>query len=244
MKGTVLDFSLQNSLGVISGSDGKRYKFIPSNWLNDKPPSQGMKVDFDISEDGQAVDIYPDLDASSPFSDTFKSGANTFFSEISQKLGQLTKSGVGVRFKSLFSEGLHNRIGFIFSLITLASLFTPILDIPFVGEYRIMDEGVGKTLFNLLIVLSIFFYGGISRLYVKILCGVIIGLLFVRYYDLYSLLSQLNNLSKTIFDTAGVNNAPNVFTILRWGILFNIISCLVLYFASFKNVYRTNDKTF
>ncbi|MEA3498459.1 MAG: hypothetical protein U9R16_05300 [Campylobacterota bacterium] len=34
MKGKILEYSIQNSNGVISGDDGKRYNFNSSKWIN------------------------------------------------------------------------------------------------------------------------------------------------------------------------------------------------------------------
>ena len=47
MKGQVLDYSVQNSTGVISTGDGARYSFIGSDWKMDDHPARGMWVDFD-----------------------------------------------------------------------------------------------------------------------------------------------------------------------------------------------------
>lgn len=68
MKGVVLDFSIQQNQGVISGDDGKRYPFFGSNWKLDRSPSQGTRVDFEVNSDGQAIDIYQDIDSRSPIS--------------------------------------------------------------------------------------------------------------------------------------------------------------------------------
>ena len=64
MKGLVLAFSVQQGSGLISGDDEQRYKFLASSWKCDEHPTQGIRVDFDISPQGEALDIY--LDISSP----------------------------------------------------------------------------------------------------------------------------------------------------------------------------------
>lgn len=48
MKGKILDFSIQNSSGVISGDDGQRYNFTSSEWKSDKSPMVNQIVDFSI----------------------------------------------------------------------------------------------------------------------------------------------------------------------------------------------------
>lgn len=57
MKGKILDFSVQNSVGVISGDDGKRYNFKSSEWKSDKAPTAGQTVDFNTDAEN-AVSIY------------------------------------------------------------------------------------------------------------------------------------------------------------------------------------------
>ena len=64
MKGQILDFSIQNDGGLISGEDGKRYPFKSEEWKEQGIPTRGMKVDFDVDEDGQAVAVYKALGAS------------------------------------------------------------------------------------------------------------------------------------------------------------------------------------
>jgi TM2 domain-containing membrane protein YozV len=57
MKGKILDFSIQNSSGVISADDGQRYNFSSAEWKSDISPVAGQIVDFSI--DGEnATGIY------------------------------------------------------------------------------------------------------------------------------------------------------------------------------------------
>lgn len=64
MKGQILDFSIQAG-GLISSEDSKRYPFKNEEWKEQGIPTRGMKVDFDVDEDGQAVAVYKALGASS-----------------------------------------------------------------------------------------------------------------------------------------------------------------------------------
>ena len=59
MKGKILNFNIQDNTGMISGDDGKRYKFSKADWKTDKQPMNNQVVDFDISGD-QATEIYLD----------------------------------------------------------------------------------------------------------------------------------------------------------------------------------------
>lgn len=58
MKGTILDFSIQTNVGIISGEDGNRYHFGGSEWKESTAPQRGVKVDFDFDSAGQAKGIY------------------------------------------------------------------------------------------------------------------------------------------------------------------------------------------
>lgn len=63
MKGKILDYSIKNGNGIISGDDGKRYGFKNTDWKSDKNPNTGQTVDFTIDDSGQAIDIYLDKDS-------------------------------------------------------------------------------------------------------------------------------------------------------------------------------------
>jgi TM2 domain-containing membrane protein YozV len=69
MKGQILDFCVPDNTGVISASDGCRYKFNGGDWRESGIPVRGIWVDFEAS-DGQALGVYralgrPDLTRSS-----------------------------------------------------------------------------------------------------------------------------------------------------------------------------------
>ena len=64
MKGQILDFSVQENTGTISGEDGKRYHFAGAEWKGDRSPARGMAVDFDTDGD-QAKEVYVALSQSS-----------------------------------------------------------------------------------------------------------------------------------------------------------------------------------
>ena len=58
MKGQILDFSIQTNTGYISGDDGKRYHFSGQEWKDNKAPSKGMNVDFDVNDNNEAIAIF------------------------------------------------------------------------------------------------------------------------------------------------------------------------------------------
>lgn len=74
MKGIILDFSIQTNTGIISGDDSTRYHFLGSEWKETIAPQRGMKVDFDLNVQGQAIGVYKALAGST------SSTTNTFTS--------------------------------------------------------------------------------------------------------------------------------------------------------------------
>ena len=71
MKGNILDYNFQESKGIISGTDGKRYTFENSEWRCNTSPIINQLVDFDIDEQN-AKNIY--LDKTSVNVDEIKKG--------------------------------------------------------------------------------------------------------------------------------------------------------------------------
>jgi len=71
MKGKLLDFSVAQGEGVISGDDGNRYTFLGKEWKSQAAPQVGMRVDFET--DGRsALGVY--LDVPVPADDSEFSG--------------------------------------------------------------------------------------------------------------------------------------------------------------------------
>jgi TM2 domain-containing membrane protein YozV len=65
MKGQILDFTVQNNSGLITGTDGNRYEFSGSEWRGSTSPSRGLSVDFE--PDGKmAKAIYVSVGAATP----------------------------------------------------------------------------------------------------------------------------------------------------------------------------------
>lgn len=57
MRGQVLGYDYRTGLGEISGDDGRRYKFIGSEWRPETQPRAGQGVDFEAAGD-EACAIY------------------------------------------------------------------------------------------------------------------------------------------------------------------------------------------
>ncbi|MBF7693926.1 DUF805 domain-containing protein [Acinetobacter pollinis] len=62
MKGQILDFSIQTNIGIISGDDNNRYYFKGIEWKSTEIPNRGNKVDFDLDNEGNAIQIYLSLE--------------------------------------------------------------------------------------------------------------------------------------------------------------------------------------
>lgn len=58
MQGRVLDFSVSEGSGIISGDDGNRYSFVGKEWKEQEVPTKGQVVDFDVDESNGAVGVY------------------------------------------------------------------------------------------------------------------------------------------------------------------------------------------
>ena len=57
MKGKILDYNIQESTGIISSDDGRRYSFSNSEWKASESPKVNQTVDFE-AQDGVANAIY------------------------------------------------------------------------------------------------------------------------------------------------------------------------------------------
>jgi len=127
MKGQILDFSIQENSGAISGSDGMRYTFSGADWKGDRPPARGMWVDFEV-DGNHAQSVYVALDSTALVSTT----------PVSTAPGSKNKMAAGLLAIFLGSLGIHkfylgftgpglvyllvNTIGF---LVTWLLLFIP-----------------------------------------------------------------------------------------------------------------------
>jgi TM2 domain-containing membrane protein YozV len=58
MRGQVLGVDTRTGTGVVTGDDGRRYRFKPDDWADRGEPAVGMYVDFDTEED-RALTIFP-----------------------------------------------------------------------------------------------------------------------------------------------------------------------------------------
>ena len=58
MRGQVLGVDARTGEGLVSGDDGRRYRFVQDDWAAPGEPAIGMTVDFDNRED-RAISVFP-----------------------------------------------------------------------------------------------------------------------------------------------------------------------------------------
>lgn len=78
MKGSILDFSIQDNTGFITGDDHNRYSFSGADWRGQRPPSRGDRVDFIVNSTGQAADIYLALGSSIHLGESISNQINKY----------------------------------------------------------------------------------------------------------------------------------------------------------------------
>ncbi|MDX4064515.1 TM2 domain-containing protein [Aliarcobacter skirrowii] len=112
MKGKVLDYSIQESKGIISGDDGQRYTFISSEWKSNISPKVNQVVDFEV--DGtNAKGIYANSASS------YASGSSS--SKIVAGILAILLGGLGVHkfYLGCTTAGIIMLLVFIFGFILL-----------------------------------------------------------------------------------------------------------------------------
>ena len=58
MRGQVLGVDTRTGVGIVTGDDGRRYSFTPTDWAHRGEPAVGMYVDFETSEN-RALTMFP-----------------------------------------------------------------------------------------------------------------------------------------------------------------------------------------
>ncbi|WP_052750325.1 hypothetical protein [Arsukibacterium sp. MJ3] len=223
MEGTVLHYDDTTKTGIIRNDSGDRYDFASADWKSGSNPRTGDKVDF-VASDKAASEIF-----------VIKSAVQLNMGNVTDKLADFHSSDVGQKISALFAHGLHNKLGFFASLVVLISLFFSVVEVPLYGSVSLIAGATGKLMFVLLIVLAIFFYGGATKLYTRVLAGVALALLFFQYYNMVSDLMELFRYGRV------GRNTPNLFALFQFGALINIIASVVLCVAAFFRKYRSNE---
>ncbi|MCT7545251.1 hypothetical protein N5T80_02845 [Aliarcobacter cryaerophilus] len=239
MKGNILDYNFQESKGIISGTDGKRYTFENSEWRCNTSPIINQLVDFDIDEQN-AKNIY--LDKTSVNVDEIKNDLN------------VTKN-----------NKIQNKFGFIVSILLAICLFVSVAKInmgysDFFIEFSVINTNLGFIALIGTIMSAFLFYSGGKQLLTKIsiiIVSVIILLSLKEIYlDAYNYVYTMDTIAnkkienllknKDIIKKMGITDIPmnnksfiDRFTqIVNFGIIL-LISILILYISSgFKKGYK------
>lgn len=225
MKGKILDYNIQESKGIISGDDNQRYEFINSEWKSDRSPAKNQIVDFEI--DGKNANaIY--LESSQLFD------SNDLKEKISNINNSETFKNAKSKIKGTLKEGAQNKFGFVVSILFGIALFLPILKVPLLGTASLLDGGLGKFCLFLVIILSVMFYSGVKHFFVKIVSGIVLFIVFIQFYDLFT---DLYNGSQALSAFGGGRSSVNLFSLLQFGTFIIIPLVFILFYTSFKKKY-------
>jgi len=225
MDGTVLHYDDTTKTGIIRNDSGDRFDFASADWKSSGNPRAGDKVDF-VASDKVASEIF-----------IIKSSGQLNLGNVTDKLAGFQSSDTGQKISALFTHGLHNKLGFFATLAVLISLFFSVVEVPLFGSVSLIAGATGKLMFVLLVVLAVFFYGGATKLYTRVLAGVVLALLFFQYYTMISDLIDLFRYGRV------GRNTPNLFALFQFGALINIIASVVLFVAAFFRAYRSNEQS-
>lgn len=58
MRGQILGVDVRTGEGLLTGEDGRRYRFQPADWADRGEPAKGLEVDFETRDD-RALAIIP-----------------------------------------------------------------------------------------------------------------------------------------------------------------------------------------
>jgi hypothetical protein len=117
MQGRILGFDEAAGTGMISGEDGKRYRFARDDWRGTGVARAGVAVDFDGNADA-ASDIYPVVAARGAGAAAAAAGA----------------SDAGAKAKTLFTESLATPLALIVLLAcALPAISTPVTSVSLFG---------------------------------------------------------------------------------------------------------------
>lgn len=130
MKGRVLGYNPSQKTGVITGEDGRRYKFSEDNWESPEMPTVNVGVDFEII-DGHAVEIYH---------------TNISSSNDSQQVGEKNRFTAGILAILLGALGIHKfylgHTGLGILMLVLCIIFIWTWFVPFVLTLIGVIEGI------------------------------------------------------------------------------------------------------
>ena len=127
MQGKILKIDETQQTGVISGSDGKRYRFSLTELNNGVKARSGMPVDFEARDEETAADIYADQSHSSGISPRLIAGVLAImFGYLGVHKFYLGRNIAGVVTLLIFFGGFF-LLAFPSFIIVLASIMEGVL---------------------------------------------------------------------------------------------------------------------
>lgn len=148
MKGTILDFSIQTNLGLISAEDHQRYEFNGAQWRGQHPPQRGDQVDFQINHAGQAEQIYATSAATA-----------RPFEQISQQLDKISNQNQDEENYNpidWFVKCLKNYVGFEGRARRKEFWFFTLVQFGLLIIAQIIDKMLGTGIFYAIVTLALF----------------------------------------------------------------------------------------
>ena len=233
----MLYYSNKLNVGLIRSEEGERFGFTAADCEVSTIMQKGLSVIFE-TEGKSAKNISLD-DSQQRIEPKPEVAAVAKNQEIGEKL------------KALFLYGQHNKFGVIASLVLLLSIFLPAFKIPILGTSSLVSLDMGNTLFALISVTALLFYGGATRLYAKILTFCVFGVLLLQYFNLATgssavteALGQANQLMSAFGGRHGIKvPVPSFMDMVQWGVFVNLLACLALGYAVYKKEYSSNSAT-
>lgn len=238
MIGKILDYSIKDSKGVISAEDGNRYEFENKEWKSQKAPKVNQSVDF-IVESEKAVSIY--LTNVGKFdTDEALDATKEALGDAKDKFDEFRKSEAVTekidKSKMLFKKGIQQKYGFFLTLALLISYFIPVIYIPYIGNFPLTEGTLGTWVILALLGLLVMFYTDVERNMIRIASALVVGMITVQFWDLFSGLSDVNSVME--FGNRGTyrsSRSTNAFELLRLGTILVIPLTILLAFAGLGN---------
>lgn len=126
MRGRVLDFSIAENNGVISGEDGNRYRFAGTDWKSQgRQPFPGSSVDF-VAAGDLATDVYVDTPAPASRAADWPAGLDERYRGLyrSSDEGRVMGLCAGIAHKYGWQLGV---VRFVMFVVTIWFAFIPYL---------------------------------------------------------------------------------------------------------------------
>lgn len=117
-------------------------------------------------------------------------------SENNAPLPDFDPNAASEKFKAIFTSGMHNKIAFFVTVGAIISMFFPIANAGF-ATVGLLGGGMGVICFLGYCALACFLYGGVDKVYSRIVAVVIVAMMLLNLIGIYSDLDSINEISRT-----------------------------------------------